>query len=142
MKSYTDIEQSKKLAEILPLESADMAWCNNSIRGVNYTDEYSANLYTVKEMQECFDKTLNGWDKYWKLIPCWSLAALINVIPQELFDGEYIINITEGIDNKWVITYDHHENRNHSYYGLSTGADNLVDACVEMILKLHEQNFL
>ena len=24
MKSYTDIEQSKKLAEILPLESADM----------------------------------------------------------------------------------------------------------------------
>ena len=24
MKSYTDLEQSKKLAEILPLESADM----------------------------------------------------------------------------------------------------------------------
>ena len=26
MKSYTDLEQSKKLAEILPVESADMTW--------------------------------------------------------------------------------------------------------------------
>ena len=26
IKSYTDIEQSKKLAEILPLESADMGY--------------------------------------------------------------------------------------------------------------------
>lgn len=26
MKSYTDLSQSKKLAEILPLESADMCW--------------------------------------------------------------------------------------------------------------------
>ena len=26
MKSYTDLEQSKKLAEILPLESADMCY--------------------------------------------------------------------------------------------------------------------
>jgi hypothetical protein len=26
MKSYTDVEQSKKLAEFLPLESADMGW--------------------------------------------------------------------------------------------------------------------
>ena len=26
MKSYTDLEQSKKLAEILPIESADMSY--------------------------------------------------------------------------------------------------------------------
>ena len=26
IKSYTDIEQSRKLAKILPLESADMYW--------------------------------------------------------------------------------------------------------------------
>ena len=26
VKSYTDLEQSKKLAEILPLETADMKW--------------------------------------------------------------------------------------------------------------------
>ena len=27
IKSFTDLEQSKKLAEILPLETADMCWC-------------------------------------------------------------------------------------------------------------------
>ena len=26
MKAYTDVEQSKKLAEILPIESADLWW--------------------------------------------------------------------------------------------------------------------
>jgi len=75
-------------------------------------------------------------------IPCWSLAALISIIPQEIFDGEYIINITEGCDNRWVLTYDHFENRNHSYYGLSTGADNLVDACTDIIIKLKERNII
>ena len=31
MKAYTDIEQSKKLAEILPVESADMYYLNRHI---------------------------------------------------------------------------------------------------------------
>ena len=39
-KSYTDIEQAKKLAEILPLESADM-----------YYMETSPNNYTVSILQ-------------------------------------------------------------------------------------------
>lgn len=114
IKSYTTLEQSKILANILPIESADMMHDRFIVIPFN-------------------DKTLT---------PCWSLAALLDFIPQEIFDGEYIINITEGIDNRWVITYDNFENRNHSYYGLSTGADNLVDACVAMIEKLHEQKLL
>ena len=104
------------------------------------------------QMRDAFVELLSK-DKYAKVnnighclgrtcVYAWSLAALINIIPQELFDGEYIINITEGIDNKWIITYDHYKNRNHSFYGLSTGADNLVDACYEMILKLHELKML
>lgn len=127
MKAYTDLEQSKKLTEILPIESADMSWCNNSIRGVNYTNEYSANLYTIKEMQECFDKALNGWDKYWKLFPCWSLAALIKVMPF----GYFIHPTKNGV----TIKYD---------YGKEVIAisDNLVDACYKMILKLHEQKLI
>ena len=33
IKAYTDLSQSKKLAEILPLESADMNyWCGTQIR--------------------------------------------------------------------------------------------------------------
>lgn len=88
---------------------------------------------TIEDLQEDYGN---------QIIPCWSLAALLNVIPQEIFDGEYILNITEGCDNRWVLTYDGYEDRTKSYYGLSSGADNLVDACYEMILKLHELKML
>jgi hypothetical protein len=125
IKSYTDLEQSKKLAEILPLETADMCFVNDGT-----AIKIDANSYNVRK---------HMWkDEGVQLIPCWSLALLLDVIPQEIFDGEYIINITEGCDNRWVLTYDHFENRNHSYYSLSIGADTLVDACVAMIEKIHE----
>lgn len=122
MKAYTDIEQSKKLAEILPLESADMSWCNNSIKGVNYTGKYSAYLYTIKEMKDSFDKALVGWDKHWKLIPAWSLNALLNILPSSTLDSS-----------------DDHHYRLHCMERFTEWHDNAVDACVEMILKLHEQ---
>ena len=131
MKAYTDIEQSKKLAEILPLESADCFW--------DYDDLQKYHRINWLE---------DGYNKEGQLrlnennVCAWSLAALLGLIPQEIFDGEYIINITEGCDNRWVLTYDHFENRNHSYYSLSAGADNLVDACYELILKLNELNLL
>lgn len=35
MKSYTDLEQSEKLAEILPLESADMSFVEKGIPNVH-----------------------------------------------------------------------------------------------------------
>ena len=119
IKSYTDLEQSKKLSKILPLESADMyyEWPNKK---VHFKDDGYSGM--------CFS--------------CWSLAALISIIPQEIFDGEYVINITEGSSNKWILTYDAYENENPSYYGLSTGADNLVDACTDIIIKLKERNFI
>lgn len=135
-RAFTSLEQSKKLAEILPLESADM--CYKCFGEETYDLIFCEVSYSewAKEYKELFDKA--GL----QLIPCWSLSALISIIPQELFDGEYIINITEGSDNKWILTYDHHENRNHSYYGLSTGADNLVDACTDIIIKLKERNII
>ena len=140
IKSFTSLEQSKKLAEILPLESADMHYNNASIKGINYVDEYRAELMNYNRAIKVLSKYIIN--HLFEVIPCWSLAALLSLIPQEIFDGEYIINITEGCDNKWILTYDHFENRNHSYYGLSTGADNLVDACYKLILKLNELNLL
>ena len=127
IKSYSDLQQSKKLEEILPLESADMYYPNRT--DVRYQGALPIEFKLGNPLlsQES---------------ACWSLAALLNIIPQEIFDGEYIINITEGCDNRWVLTYDHYENRNHSYYGLSSGADNLIDACYEMIIKLRDLNLL
>lgn len=131
MKSYTDLEQSKTLTKILPTESADM-----------YYMKTSCNSYTIGVLQRMERDMLLNQAEYYKMFPCWSLSALISIIPQELFDGEYIINITEGCDNKWVLTYDHYEDGNPSYYGLSSSADNLVDACVTMIEKLNERKML
>lgn len=135
MKSYTDIEQSHKLAEILPIESADMAWCNNSIKGVNYTDKFSANLYTVKEMQDVFNEALHGWDKYWELIPCWSLAALLDILPCNLKLVLAINDFQGERKEKYVIGSVEHDK--YDCY-----ADNPIDACYEMILKLNKQKLL
>ena len=129
MKSFTDIEQSRKLAKILPIESADMKW-------FFWKEEIDApKLPTFgygKDAAEFYKDTEAVY------LPCWSLAALFGVIPQTIFDGEYVINITEGGAYKWVITYDHYENRSSSGYEVDSGADNLVDACYELVLKLHE----
>lgn len=121
-KICTTIAQSKKLIELgIDVKTADMYYsCGAVAPDVMTSSKQDYKCYTV----------------------CWSLAALFDVLPQEIFDGEYIINITEGCDNRWVLTYDHYENRNHSYYGLSAGADNLIDACYEMIIKLKERNMI
>lgn len=142
MKSFTDLEQSKKLAEILPIESADMAWCNNSIKGVNYTDKFSANLYTIKEMKDVFDTALNGWDKYWELVPCWSLSALMEVIKEH---DDYTLDICFGgyegekYVREWCCTY---EQDIPPYNDILSHAENVIDACVEMVIKLHELHLL
>lgn len=134
MKSYTDIEQSKKLAEILPIESADMWWSKNFIyynptATIGISAEYS-NVYTYKF----------GEDD----IPCWSLAALLEVLPlvevHQQTDGHkkyyYVEIYTKEIYTKL-------KRMNKEEICLSTERhENSVDACVEMVLKLKERNLL
>ena len=109
IKSFTSLEQSKKLAEILPLDSADM-WYGNE-------DPYKITIGKWKDTEHDEDD-----------LPCWSLAALLSVLP-EIQGGKPEISLDD------YITYSHMR-------GLHTKADNLVDACYEMILKLHELNLL
>lgn len=120
MKAYTDLEQSKKLAEILSIESADMFYRNNGI-DVKLMWEH---LPTIKVTS-----------------PAWSLAALINVLPSSVKDS---IGIVYSLNmNKEYIEY---SNPNISFpysaYIHTCGNDNLVDACYEMIVKFHEQKIL
>lgn len=128
---YTSLDQSKKLTGILSIDSADCFWDYDELQKFHrinwFEDGYNKNSQLLlNENNVC----------------AWSLMALLNVIPQEIFDGEYIINITEGKDYKWIITYDSYEHREHTYPGLSTGANNLIDACYEIILRLHERKLL
>lgn len=124
MKSYTNIEQSKKLVEILPLESADM-W---------YWEWPTAPKYNNYEhpMFHKGDNIVN--------VPCWSLAALLEIIPK-CIEGSNRLRI--DIDNMdFSIWYD-----DLNGYGVNDKLPDItlkepVDACYEMILKLHEENLI
>lgn len=120
MKSYTDIEQSKKLAEILPLESADMCFANDGTSIKIDANPYNARKYMWKDVQ---------------LIPCWSLAALLDVLPNKLCLVLAINDFQGDRKEKYVIGSVEHDK--YDCY-----ADNPIDACVAMIEKLHELKIL
>lgn len=105
IKSHTDLSQSKKLAEILPHESADMWFVNGIVIARD---------------------SANDPDDIKSVFPCWSLAALLGVLPdytlQDNPDGTVFV-VSEK--EKPIMSDDY---------------DNPVDACYEMILKLHELN--
>lgn len=127
MKAYTDIEQSKKLAEILPLESADMFLALNGL---------------VPVMSKYIDDGLVTADD--TAIPCWSLAALHDSLPNNkhisttVSRGGWSIEAEDYMPNTWWCEYEDSED----YTEFSTSADNPIDACYEMIIKLHELNLL
>lgn len=127
MKTYTDIEQSKKLAEILPLESADMFLALNGL---------------VPVMSKYIDDGFVTADD--TAIPCWSLAALHDSLPNNkhisttVSRGGWSIEAKDYMPNTWWCEYEDSED----YTEFSTSADNPIDACYEMIIKLHELNLL
>jgi len=131
IKLYTDLEQSKKLAEILPLESADnyYSWHDEQYYVVNKDCPYP---YSLKEK-----------------IPCWSLATLLATLPNEIitdnkFECHYQIHIRkyDGGDNTTLYQIAYGNNRDLSGSWHDIIKENLVDCCVKMILKLHEHKML
>lgn len=129
MKNYTDIKQSKTLAEILPLESADMLW------GYWYNGEN----HCIPNIRPFRDQRNNIPNDY---IPAWSLTALLNVLPDEITDdyGDVYRNMFFHLKGKYIIQYPRLTTLWPSL--LSEEADNPVDACVNMIIKLYEQKRL
>ena len=121
IRAYTTIEQSRKLAEFLPIESADLCYIANS---------------ELINIHEPFFKKLDKED-----LPCWSLAALLNVLPKKYYPiKDHETNLILGKPkDKWCALY---WDATVMQDGDQTLEDNLVDAFVAMILKLHEQNLL
>ena len=126
IKSYTDIEQSKKLAEILPLESADMHYNNASIKGINYVDEYRAELMDYNTAQKVLSKYLIN--PIFGIIPCWSLSALLGVLPDYTLQTNTDGTVFVVCESKKPM--------------ISDSYDNPVDACMAMIENLHELKLL
>lgn len=124
IKAFTDLDQSKKLANILPLklESADMTWrrVTNNITGeiiwkqtVGLDGAIKDNLFSFR----------NGY-----VYPCWSLAALISVLPEP--------SLHQDRDGKWYCD----AQPNRMYF--SGHYDYPVDACFELVMKFHELKIL
>ncbi|MEE3414830.1 MAG: hypothetical protein VZR53_05615 [Prevotella sp.] len=128
IKSYTDIERSKVLAEILPLDSADYfyKYCIGHYNSIYYRLEtYPYNKGGNKNHD----------------IPCWSLAALLNVLPKIYYpvkDHKTDLILGKPKD-KWCVLYWDTTGMQH---GEETLGDNPVDACVDMIVKLKEKNMI
>lgn len=131
IKSYTSLEQSKMLAEFLPLESADMNWHE---------------LPSIGLFVRAFPyKQDNGATE--GLYPCWLLAALLSVLPivytnnKKEVCGPLHIDITDS-ETSFVLWYVNPLHKGSIVELKTKEYDNLVDACVEMIEKLHEQNLI
>ena len=118
MKAYTDIEQSRKLAEILSLESADQTWARIVFAGASFD---------IPEEMQYKHRDIPFQDYNGIGTPCWSLAALLSVfsVTLECTKGLYHCISSDGKD-----------------FIFSKVTDNPVDACVELIIILHEQNIL
>lgn len=127
IKSYTDIEQSRKLAEILPLESADMTW-EQVTKNLTEDFKWKPTIGLDVAIKDNLFSYRNGY-----VLPCWGLAALLSVIPEGVIENYYAPNLQKE-DGKYSIAYGDDE--------LLCIADNPIDACYEMILKLHELKFL
>lgn len=121
IKSFTSLEQSKKLAEILPLESADMWWLYVTAQG-----KHIAMMY--EEPDPHYLARMESYGIKNAAIRCWSLAALLSVLPdytlQTNMDGTVFV-VCESKKPMISDTY-----------------DNPIDACVAMIEKLNELNLL
>ena len=121
MKSHTDLEQSKKLAEFLPLESADMSYSFNFDSGIYEISTTPYKSWVVPK----YAQPDNGFGQ---IIPVWSSSALLDILPQgtrllkSATDNTYHCDCPKGNIDKWF--------------------DNPVDACYEVIIKLHKMNLL
>ena len=119
IKSYTDLEQSKKLAEILSLDSADM----------HYSKDFDGSWFVglAEYISVKIPKYVGNIEEH--LLPCWSLAALLSVVPEE-------VSLNSFKDGNWNAMVQQNGKMIYS------DANNSVDACYELILKLHEQNLI
>lgn len=79
----TTIEQSKRLLELgLDPNTADMHMTNASIKGPNYTDEWSTSVVSYKEMMfVLMNAKINLEDNVWDVLPSWSLHRIVSMLP-------------------------------------------------------------
>ena len=147
MKSFTDLEQSKELAKILPLESADMYYLiKRSDCRVNWEEAAKDDTNVILFTKEMMSGTLSDYR-----LPCWSLAPLIDILPVDWwgYSEHYFLEISKMGDAtkpNEVRYFSFRKEIDGANYDrithISHSAENLVDACVNMIITLHDHKLL
>lgn len=116
IQAYTNISQSKKLAEILSHKTADNTYERVVISGCNL-DISEEQQYIHRDIPFTYFSGVG--------VPCWSLAALLDILPSSTLDSS-----------------NDHYYRLHCMERFSEWYASPIDACVAMIEKLHEQKLL
>jgi hypothetical protein len=123
IKSYTDIEQSRKLAEILPTESADMKW-------YFWKDEIDAPKTPTFGYSKTAAESYKDTEAVY--LSCWSLTALLDVLSE--IKPQVYTPILFPSEGKWILQFAEYGHGNVC----EVTCDNPVDACYEMIIRLKE----
>ena len=124
-KICTSIEQSKKLIELgIDINTADMHYSTWTILNEGEYILSPNQGETIEELQEDYGN---------QVIPAWSLSALFDILPD---DTNIIKDKSDTENEKYMCTV--------GVKGdiIPTFGKNPVDACYEMILKLHEFKIL
>lgn len=124
-KICTSIEQFKKLIELgIDINTADMHYSTWTILNEGEYILSPNQGETIEELQEDYGN---------QVIPAWSLSALFDILPD---DTNIIKDKSDTENEKYMCTV--------GVKGdiIPTFGKNPVDACYEMILKLHELKIL
>ena len=156
-KICTSINQSNKLIELgIDVNTADIYY-------TTFYGKVNKHLPMPKEVYDILNCPINNN----KVVPAWSLTALLNILPYKIELSQDVIDVNGNIayknecykcsinrcglfGDKWNIQYygKHQRQLGERYKELyidlffSENYNNLVDACYEMILKLNELKIL
>lgn len=137
MKAFTDLKQSKKLAEFLPIESADLWWAER------YEGRMENWEYIVEEKPTYYLSLTKPSDNNYsqdtiKDIPCWSLAALLSILPSVIRRKGKRMFLTLEKAGAYNLYYKSQDRLDE----LWETKEEPIDAYVAMIEDLHELKML
>ena len=128
MKSYTDLEQSKKLAEFLPIESADMEYMFLKRDGSEVS-----NVPFVK----------NGFEEpecCYIFTPCWSLVALLELMPFHIIENNNRFGFyqVKGFNKQGETYHFGYKTNKDSFLFETSWYNDVIDAAFEIVVWLKE----
>lgn len=141
MQYYTTVEQSKRLIELgLNPETADMFYSKRPTRKSKYSIFPD---FKPEGRLEVFTKVD---------LPCWSLGALMNLLPSSIQTGEGIQNQYEidirkywgNEENLYQIAYGNNRGLSEEWHDMiNTGEkENLIDAALDMVCWLLKNKYV